>query len=474
MIRATGKVRGRVFFLAEKPGDIGANIFQDTVDLSTEFGDRVQVDQLSSADVITLFVRDETWGKNTVKKIRSRPELFLKPILVLSESGVDNLNDVVDGEVILPVAANDLNSRIDELLSISEKIRGLPAPTNGSGREKLGEVLILRYLYARAGSSLSPVRSLQSPTGYSYPSVQWLLDVPPGEEIEVMKSMEEALLLKGRLIDKVHLCPFCRHYQINFRETCPACRSLRISEEPTIHHFRCAYVGKEEDFRQGEALRCPKCGKKIRHIGVDYDRPTSNFWCEGCGENFSEPMVNCFCLNCARTFAPDYAFARPINAYTLTEAGGRAAEAGILPDTSLAELLKKEFGFYKLGLFKEFLKMEIVRCNRNNFDSTLGRVAIQNLREITGEEGVVRAGKVKEEIAVLFKEMLRESDILTEIDHDEILVILTNTNEEQARIALDRIRDKVVRQMRNRVVLDYHLKGLQGLQADVEEALATI
>ncbi len=136
--------------------------------------------------------------------------------------------------------------------------------------------------------------------------------------------------------------------------------------------------------------------------------------------------------------------------------------------------MKKEFGFYKLELFKEFLRLEVERCIRNDFDSTLGRVAIKNFHEVIAEGGIVHAKKIREEVAVLFKEMLRESDILTDLDDDAILVILTHTNTEEAKIALDRIRERSGRYFTKKVAIEYNFLPLRNQKSDVDEILGNI
>jgi len=466
--------KARVYMLAESAEDIRTEPFGDSVDLTAEYGDLMPDGQLSSADVISLYVRNEKWGEDTARFIRARPEFFLKPLVILSEYRLEALNGIVDDEIILPVAGDTLGPRLDRLLSISRKIEGLTTISEGSSSEKFNEILVLRYLFTRKGFLLKPARNLSSHTGYSYSPVQLLIDGAPGEELDLLEGLENVFLLKGKMVDKVHLCPFCGHFQINFRETCPGCRSIRINEERTLHHFRCAYVGKEDDFRQGSQLRCPKCGREIRHIGVDYDRPATNLWCEECNGNFAEPLVTCFCMNCAKSFPPEYALPKPVKVYSLTREGEEAAREGILPETSLAEFLKKTFGFYKIEVFKEFLRLEIERCNRNNFDSTLGRVAIKNLPDAGDEGGIVRAQKLKEEVAVLFKEMLRESDILTDIGNDEILVILTHTDTNQANIAINRIREKSKHHFKVKIDFEYRFLALRGQSAEVEQILDSI
>ena len=38
-------------------------------------------------------------------------------------------------------------------------------------------------------------------------------------------------------------------------------------------------------------LICPKCHKKLRHIGVDYDRPAVVYTCNDCENSFTSPIT---------------------------------------------------------------------------------------------------------------------------------------------------------------------------------------
>ena len=474
MNRVAEKARTKIYMLAERAEDLDSRPFDDSIELTVDHEIPPPGSLAASADVISMYVRNEKWAEDAARSIRARSDLFLKPLFTLSDFQLSNLDSIVDAKIELPVEGGALNSRLARLMSISQRIgelRNVPAEP-GAGR--LNDILVLRYLLTRKGSHLGPVRDLSSSIGYSYPSIQSLAGSAPGEETKLLEDLEDALLLKGSVIDKLHLCPFCRHFQINFRETCPDCRSMNINEERTLHHFRCAYVGKEKDFKHGSILRCPKCGKEIRHIGVDYDRPGTNLWCGECNGNFSEPRVDCFCMNCAKTFSPEYALPETVKSFTLTQEGEKAAREGLLPETSLTEFLKKEFGFYKLEIFNEFLRLEVERCNRNNFDSTLGRVAIRNIDKAADEGGIVKARQWREDVALIFKDMLRESDILTEIAGDEILVILTHTDTRQAKVALGRVREKSERQVRRQIEIECRFLPLRGRSPDPDDIMADI
>ena len=96
---------------------------------------------------------------------------------------------------------------------------------------------------------------------------------------------------RTRFIDRIHVCPICNSSHLLFFETCPECGSSDIVEEPVIHHFRCANVSPEHTYQQDGELICPKCKQQLRHIGVDYARPSSISTCRACAHTFMYPCI---------------------------------------------------------------------------------------------------------------------------------------------------------------------------------------
>lgn len=99
-------------------------------------------------------------------------------------------------------------------------------------------------------------------------------------------------------IEKIHLCPKCHSDYLIFAECCPKCKSSNIQSESVIHHFRCANISPESTYSFDDQLRCPKCKQFLRHIGVDYDRPSYVYLCNNCGNAFLQSDMKVLCTNC--------------------------------------------------------------------------------------------------------------------------------------------------------------------------------
>ncbi len=105
-------------------------------------------------------------------------------------------------------------------------------------------------------------------------------------------------------VERAHICPHCKSSHLIYAECCPKCDSSNVKEEPMLHHFRCANISPESTYVYDEKLRCPKCRQYLRHIGVDYDRPTDIHTCAECGHTFLHTKMKVRCANCGTMHRP--------------------------------------------------------------------------------------------------------------------------------------------------------------------------
>lgn len=139
-----------------------------------------------------------------------------------------------------------------------------------------------------------------------------------------LKMLELGFSEKIRMIDRVHTCPECGDSHLLFVECCPKCKSSNIKQEAILHHFRCANISPESTYQWDGELRCPKCKKLLRHVGVDYDRPATVYTCYDCGNNFMRSSMRVQCTNCGTSTTPDALIAVDVLEYKLTSDGLRA------------------------------------------------------------------------------------------------------------------------------------------------------
>ena len=122
-------------------------------------------------------------------------------------------------------------------------------------------------------------------------------------------------------VERIHLCPFCNNSHLYYMEACPKCDSSLLKEEPVLHHFRCANISPESSYAYDGELRCPKCHQFLRHIGVDYDRPSNVYTCQECSHTFLHTRMKVYCTSCKKTYRPSDLLPLDVYSYEFTSEG---------------------------------------------------------------------------------------------------------------------------------------------------------
>ena len=65
---------------------------------------------------------------------------------------------------------------------------------------------------------------------------------------------------------------------------CRYCGAAPMREYPVLHHFECAYVGPDYDFKLNAsgARECPKCLKPFKHEHKDWEEIGRSYRCDAC------------------------------------------------------------------------------------------------------------------------------------------------------------------------------------------------
>ena len=186
---------------------------------------------------------------------------------------------------------------------------------------------ILRYLLSRDQRVLGHRLMEKSSLGYINPIFEHYHSMSLfhlAEMFTFKDSMVECgALRKSHYLIKEHLCPKCNHSHLLYTECCPNCGSSNLKIQNIIHHFSCANVAPESAYNVGGMLICPKCHKKLRHIGVDYDRPAVIYSCNDCENSFTTPLTKATCCYCQSTYPVNALVPRDVVDYEITEEGIR-------------------------------------------------------------------------------------------------------------------------------------------------------
>ena len=214
-----------------------------------------------------------------------------------------------------------------------------------SEKIKEGEKIeFLRHVLEIAPASIAPVYNPEVNNAYSYPVLNEFFGISPGEGFSILRELHSENVLSRTLFDKVGLCPTCNFHTLNFREVCPKCRSLEIEIESIYHHFSCGYVGPADDFRDPvkDEMHCPKCDKVLRHIGLDYEKPSDTFICRECQFIFTEPEVEFKCFYCDIVAPADEVVISNVYSYYPNKKTKKVVEYGSFTAFDIKEVIMDE------------------------------------------------------------------------------------------------------------------------------------
>ncbi len=382
---------------------------------------------------------DEKFAIEILRKINLCEEenLYLKPVFVFSELSVKNkyIIEIIDG---ITDFSNKtvLYSKVEELKKEIERFKEFYEPVSDL------RIIIktLRKMVSR-GKSLNPVLIPDSKFAYTYPLID--IQFPEQDSIRmfsILELIEKEKMAEKVFVERLHYCNKCFSAHLNFKETCPKCNSSNLHIEDVIHHFSCGYVGEEREFiREGNYI-CPKCGRKLRHIGVDYDKPSVMYTCNSCGYKFQDPLVLSQCFYCEEEVPVENLISKDIYRFEITNDTINFAINGF--NISITKFIKGELDIVDLNTFKAILQHESKREKREKTKNTVVWWHFPDFTEKYSKFGEKR-DVISREIAKIIKETLRESDLVSIINEATFVVLLLNTSKENAKIAVERVKKRI-------------------------------
>ena len=403
----------------------------------------VKIPALAAYDVIIIDYQSEQRSLELLNAIRASvyEEVYLKPCFLLSyEKEVRNTElELADGQLkdqsIVPHFA-----LIEQILSRTQEV--MEVDSNFKGRKIL--LKLIHFLYSR-DKPLEPVPTKNSHTGYSFPFLEANIKNFEYQEIfDLLEAGVEKGLLKPEFVDKLHLCSVCNGGFINYREVCPKCGTGKHVSQHTIHHFVCGYVGPESDFVDHNRMICPKCDRQLRHIGVDYDKPSLIMECEN-GHVFQDPVIETFCFSCNDKNSIESLKEYTVNAFNLTASGANVAVSG----KAKTEKQNKELeGFVSLNVLKTLIKIEAERQALTKKSSVLTYVNLMMSPSTLKKHQSDFTG-FSHEIARLLKEQLKATEIGTFINDDSFLIISPEEKIKSVSAHFDKISSRLLTLIRN-------------------------
>ncbi len=286
---------------------------------------------------------------------------------------------------------------------------------------------------------LNPIVMPKSRFGYLYPFITF--NFPERDDarmFDVIELIEKEHLADFRFVDRIHLCPNCKSSFLNFREICPRCSSANLSTDDLVHHFACGFVGPQQEFKKEERLVCVKCGKILRHIGMDYDKPSIIHSCSDCGYSFQNPQINGFYLYCQESTLGENLIVKDIKSFQISQVTENCALNGII--ISLSDILNESMKVYSRAAFGNILEYEYKRQKRNNSQSVLVYLEFGFDKNSNVSREVIQ--EIFYQFAKEIKDILRSSDVITALSNQTFAILMPDVTFDGARKAMERLHER--------------------------------
>ena len=108
--------------------------------------------------------------------------------------------------------------------------------------------------------------------GVRYPVLSEITGASAESLEPILNELSSLEVLTSSVVDNVAVCPVCGSHRLTMQMRCPTCGSPNLLKGTMIEHLPCGHLDIEENFRKGEQLVCPGCGKTLKPIGLDYCR----------------------------------------------------------------------------------------------------------------------------------------------------------------------------------------------------------
>lgn len=366
----------------------------------------------------------------------------VKVILVTGEEkfAVKAFDYAITDYLVKPVSKHRFSKAVDRVLNSIAAQTGSDIPNN------LLLLKLIRYMHTREIEVLEPIPTRRNLLGYSYPMLTDNLDFHnEAVALNILDEAEESEILSGQFVDTIYLCNSCSNSYLHIREVCPNCNSSHLKSNDLVHHFSCAYMGEVDEFKtegKGNLLICPKCERKLKHIGVDYDKPSAIFHCKDCDHSFQDPLLRAKCINCDADQKVEHLEKKEIKKYRLTAKGKDLAEGNRYVQLQKPSRVMQDQG-QNTEYFKRALKSEINRKSMVDFESSVGIFRLVNIEELYQQVGNSGKQQLISELHSMLSSELDAGDEITFWDYETILVLFPEQNREQAIRIMDRVRERM-------------------------------
>ncbi|TCO76293.1 hypothetical protein [Chromatocurvus halotolerans] len=377
----------------------------------------------------------------TAVRQQPSPAAYLQPILLLTAKGGQSSLSCRAADGAVSPESFDSSHWLSHFADLQRWIAELPDPNETDGQTSMR---VLRHLASRH-LSIEPMMTAQMPSGFVYPPLLPYFGGAAIGTLEILQFLETQQFLEAEFSASAYLCFHCRSAFLAFEETCKQCESADLDIQELVHHFRCGHVAPIDEYRNDDKLSCGKCGRDLKHIGVDYDKPSLIYHCRSCDHRFQEADVRTTCFACGRRTAPENQHRETINRFRLTPLGDNAARFGV--ESLFTHLLERDIGLVPWSVFQRFVHIEQSRIKRfGKTRSTLLFLSIDNMEQIYAQLGA-RAVELFEALSSVMAGIVRDTDVVTSREERFYLFLLAETGLENAEVPRERLISRLTEVM---------------------------
>lgn len=365
-------------------------------------------------------------AESVIRAFRAHPRISRMPLFLRTEIGTPAMA-ATDGA---PASWGILARKASDILDL---LATLPPGENFDQDEAL-----LRFLFSRPGTVITPVQDYKSEKLYRYPLLEALAQTQDDTFLWVNSLLNRGVMEAGKLVSRVRLCPACGSAHLNYIDRCPNCKAIDIRQTYFLHCFTCGNVAPQEDFLRQGALQCGKCSSVLRHIGADYDRALENYLCSSCRHMCTEPEVVAACMDCETVADPSDLEKLNVAELALSEKGRLAVRSGNLQNIYA---VLDQLNYVSPEYFARSLDwmLGVGQRHKEVFFSLL-QLRMDNMPDIVITLGRARAALLMETFAERLRRLIRTTDLSTRTAENVFLLYLPQTEGDKAQILRDRIR----------------------------------
>lgn len=402
----------------------------------------VLISNISAPDQIRYIVRKIRLNEN--EKISLLPIILHHDFKTLPETLV-NLVDLMIQD--LSAQANqvaDLVSNVQLALQRMETVERV---------DKYEDFLItraLRYVYSRGKKVLSPAISDDGPVGYVHSFITQFMDKEYSlDQYNILRMAVKEGYFTSEFVDIIYLCNKCHSGALMYREACTSCNSTHLVQEDIVHHFPCAYVGPQSDFvvaGQEQDLVCPKCNKRLKHIGVDYDKPSSMFICQQCQQRAQQPNVMVKCCSCYVENSVEHLIKREVLRYHVT---AKALHAAVQGTTTAVNRFADIKGTVTRDVFNLFVSQEVERLKIAKIESYVAKVEFENIIDLFHKIGNDAQIILLTDIVNLIRSHLAGSDLVSIENSSTFLIAIFDRKHEEAINSISKLTIEIKKSLKD-------------------------